>query len=70
MLKKYVIYVRDHHISIIWIEVKKWKSEYPADAKLIQLIMVMTRGIRSVLHNSSHLEVMSFELDTTERGIK
>ena len=47
--KNYVIEVRDRHIPLMRIGVKKWKSEYPADMRIMRLIKVKTKRHREWL---------------------
>ena len=47
--KKSVIEVCDRHIPLMRIGTRKWKSEYPADMGIMQLIMVKTKRHREWL---------------------
>ena len=47
--QKYVIEVRDRHIPLMRIRARKWKSEYPADTWIMQLIKVKTKSHREWL---------------------
>ena len=47
--KKSVIEVRDRHIPLMRIGTRKWKSEYPADMGIMQLIKVKTKRHREWL---------------------
>ena len=48
-IKKYVIKVCDCHILLMMIGARKWKSEYPADIGIMQLIKVKTKRHREWL---------------------
>ena len=47
--KKAVIEVRDRHIPLMRTGVRKWKSEYPADMGIMQLIKAKTKRHREWL---------------------
>ena len=49
IVSKSLIEVRDHHIPLMRLRARKWKSEYPADMGIMQLIKVKTKGHREWL---------------------